>query len=112
MENRLSALAVVLAAVCYVLLFNTSAGFELRAMGHPRKLHGGRALAEVRGFLGGVVADEPQDSGLDINAEGAMVKADSARPKPAHALELKRGVTRITFEKAVLLIRQALDCRR
>jgi hypothetical protein len=60
-----------------------------------------------------VVADpEPQDSGLDINAEGAMVKADSAGPKPAHALELKRVVTRITFEKAVLLIRQALDCRR
>ncbi len=40
-----------------------------------------------------------------------MVKADSARPKPACALELKRGVTRIIFEKAVLLIRQTLDCR-
>ncbi len=40
-----------------------------------------------------------------------MVKADSARPKPADAFELKRGVTRIIFEKAVLLIRQALNCR-
>jgi hypothetical protein len=39
------------------------------------------------------------------------MKADSARPKPAHALELQRGVTRIIFEKAVLLIRQALDRR-
>ena len=60
----------------------------------------------------GVIADpEPQDSALHVNAEGAMVKADAARPKPAHALELKRGMTRIIFEKAVLLIRQALDRR-
>ncbi len=70
-----------------------------------------RGLAD-EAIIFGVVADpEPQDSALDINAEGAMVKADSARPKPAHALALKRGVTSIIFEKAVLLIRQALDCR-
>ena len=30
-------LAVVLAAACYMLLFNTSAGFELRAMGRNRR---------------------------------------------------------------------------
>jgi general nucleoside transport system permease protein len=30
-------LAVVLAAACYVLLFNTSAGFEVRAMGRNRR---------------------------------------------------------------------------
>ncbi len=30
-------LAVVLAGVCYMLLFNTSAGFELRAMGRNRR---------------------------------------------------------------------------
>jgi simple sugar transport system permease protein len=30
-------LAVVLAAACYILLFNTSAGFELRAMGRNRR---------------------------------------------------------------------------
>ena len=59
-----------------------------------------------------MIADpEPQDSALDINAECAMVKADSARPKPAHALELKGGVTRIMFEKAILLVRQALHGR-
>jgi hypothetical protein len=59
-----------------------------------------------------VIADpEPQDSALDINTEASMVKADSARPKPAYALELKRGVTRIIFEKAVLLICQALHRR-
>ena len=29
--------AVILAAACYVLLFNTSAGFELRAMGRNRR---------------------------------------------------------------------------
>jgi hypothetical protein len=29
----------------------------------------------------GVVADpEPQDSAIDVNAQGAMMKADSARP--------------------------------
>src|ERR1019366_2001270 len=59
-----------------------------------------------------MIADpEPQDSALDINSEGAIMKPDSARPKPAHALELQRRVTRIIFEKAVLLIRQALDRR-
>ncbi len=59
-----------------------------------------------------MIADpEPQDSALDINSEAAMMKPDSARPKPARALELKRGVTRIILEKAVLLIRQALDRR-
>jgi len=36
-----------------------------------------------------VVADpEPQDCSFDINAEGAMVKTDPARPKATHALEL------------------------
>ena len=40
-----------------------------------------------------------------------MVKADSARPKPAYTLQLKRRVTRIAFEKLVLLISQALDRR-
>lgn len=60
----------------------------------------------------GVVADpEPQDSALDINAQGAMMKTDSAGPKPAQALELKRGMTRIIFEKAVLVIRQTPDRR-
>ena len=54
---------------------------------------------------------EPQDPTLDLNAEGAMVKADSARPKPTYALELKRGVTRIAFQETVLLVRQALDRR-
>jgi len=29
---------------------------------------------------------EPQDSAIDVNAQGAMMKADSARPKPAHTL--------------------------
>jgi hypothetical protein len=57
----------------------------------------------------GVIADpEPQDSVLDINAERAMVTADSARPKPAHPLELKGRVTRIIFEKAIFLVRQML----
>ncbi len=40
-----------------------------------------------------------------------MMKADSTRPKPAHALQVERGMTRIIFEKAVLLIRQTLDPR-
>jgi hypothetical protein len=34
-----------------------------------------------------------------------MVKADSARPKPADALELEGGVTRIIFEESILLVR-------
>jgi len=70
-----------------------------------------RGLAD-EAIIFGVIADpEPQDSALDINSESTMMKADSARPKPAHALELKRGVTKILFEKPVLLIRQALDRR-
>ena len=72
----------------------------------------GEKWLAYQAFIFGVISDpKPQDSALDIDAEGAMVKADSARPKPADAFELKRGVTRIIFEKAVLLIRQALDCR-
>jgi hypothetical protein len=57
-----------------------------------------------------VVTDpEPQNSTLDVDAKGAMVKADSTRPEPVHALELKGGVPRIILEKAVLLVRQALN---
>ena len=59
-----------------------------------------------------MIADpKPQDSVLDIDAKGAMVKADSARPEPAHALELKGGVTRIIFEESILLARQPLHSR-
>ncbi|MBF6570927.1 MAG: hypothetical protein IVW54_18845 [Candidatus Binataceae bacterium] len=60
---------------------------------HDNKTPESRGLAD-EAIVFGVVADpEPQNSALDINAEGAMVKADSARPEPAHALELKGGVT-------------------
>jgi hypothetical protein len=49
-------------------------------------VHESRGLAD-EAIIFIVIADpEPQDSSLYINSEGAMVKADSARPKPAHAL--------------------------
>jgi hypothetical protein len=57
-----------------------------------------------------VVADpEPQDPALDINAEGAMMKAYSARPKAAHTLEMKRGVMGISLQNLIFLVGQALD---
>lgn len=85
--------------------------FDLRMTTASEDTAKSRGLAD-EAIIFGVIADpEPQDSAFDINAEGAMVKADAARPKPAHALELQRRVTRIIFEKAVLLIRQALDRR-
>jgi len=40
-----------------------------------------------------------------------MMKADSTRPETADALELKRRMAGILFEKAILLIRQGLDPR-
>jgi hypothetical protein len=52
-----------------------------------------------------VVANpEPQDTVLDVDAKSAMVKADSARPKPADALELKRPVMGVSLEKPILLV--------
>jgi len=33
-----------------------------------------------------------------------MMKAYSARPKPTHALEMKRGVMRVSLEKLIFLI--------
>ena len=85
--------------------------FDLRMTTASQDTAKSRGLAD-EAIIFGVIADpEPQDSAFDINAEGAMVKADAARPKPAHALELQRRVTRIIIEKAVLLIRQALDRR-
>jgi hypothetical protein len=46
-----------------------------------------------------VVANpKPQDSVLDVDAEGTIIETDSARPEPTHALELKGRVTRIIFE--------------
>jgi len=73
--------------------------------------HQCQGLADEAIIFGVVTDPEPQDSALDINPQAAMVKPDSARPKPAHALELKRGVMGIILEKAVLIIRQALDYR-
>jgi hypothetical protein len=40
-----------------------------------------RDLADDAIILGVIADPEPQDSALDVNPEGAMVKADSARPK-------------------------------
>jgi len=45
-----------------------------------------RGLADDAIILRVIADPEPQDSALDIDAKGAMVKANSARPKPAHTL--------------------------
>ena len=59
-----------------------------------------------------MIADpEPQDPALDINAQSAMMEAYSARPKAAHTFEMKRGVMRVSLEKLIFLIGQALDRR-
>jgi hypothetical protein len=51
---------------------------------------------------------EPQNSTLDIDTEGAMVKAHPAGPEATNALELKRRMAGVLFQEAELLIRQAL----
>jgi hypothetical protein len=43
-----------------------------------------RGLADEAVVLGVVADPEPQNPTLDINAEGAMIKAYSARSKAAH----------------------------
>jgi hypothetical protein len=59
-----------------------------------------------------VIADpKPQDSALDVNAEGAMIKADSTRPEVGDAFETQRGMTRIGLEKLKFLVSQTLHCR-
>jgi hypothetical protein len=68
-----------------------------------------RGLSEEAIILGVVADPEPQDPALDINPEGAMMKAYPARPKAAHTLEMKRRVIRVTLEKLIFLIGQALD---
>jgi hypothetical protein len=71
--------------------------------------HNSHGLADETVILGVVADPEPQDPALDINTEGAMTKAYSARPKAAHTLEMERGVMRVSLEKLILLIGQALN---
>ena len=79
--------------------------FDLRMTTASEDTVKSRGLAD-EAIIFGVIADpEPQDSTLDINAEGAMMKAYSARPKAAHTFEMKRGVRRVSLEKTILLIR-------
>lgn len=68
-----------------------------------------RGLADEAIVLGVVADPEPHNPALDINAEGAMIKAYSARPKAGHTLEMKRGVMRVSLKKLIFLIGQALD---
>ena len=67
-------------------------------------------LADEATILGVLPDPEPQDPALHINPEGAMTKASSARPKAAHALEMKRGVLRVSLEKLIFFLGQAPDC--
>jgi hypothetical protein len=60
-----------------------------------------------------VIADpEPQEPAVHSDAERAMMKAYSARTKAAYALQIKRGVVRVSFEKLIFLIGQALTAGR
>jgi hypothetical protein len=76
-----------------------------------RSTGNGRRLSDEAIVLRVVADPEPQNPALHVYAECPMLKADSARPKPAHALELKRGVARVGFEKLIFLVSQALDHR-
>ena len=69
-------------------------------------------LADEAVVLGMVADPEPQDPAADSDAERAMMKAYSARPKAAYALEIKRAVVTVSFEKLIFLIGQALDAGR
>jgi hypothetical protein len=51
-----------------------------------------RRLGDESIVLGVIANPEPQDRTLDLNAEGAMAKADPARPEPPHTFEMERRV--------------------
>jgi len=50
-----------------------------------------RGSADQAVVLGVVANPEPQDPAFDIDAERAVMKAYSARPKAAHTLERREG---------------------
>jgi hypothetical protein len=57
-----------------------------------------------------VVADpKPENAVIDVNAESPIMEADPTGPESSDALEAKRWVARVGFEKLVLLICQLLN---
>jgi hypothetical protein len=70
-------------------------------------------LADELVVVGMRTDPEPHDAALrTVDAENAVVESHSARPEAADPLEVKRRMMCVGLQESILLVGQALNCRR
>ena len=70
-------------------------------------------LADELVVIGMRTDPEPHEAAVwTVDAKNAVVESDSARPEAADPLEVERRMMWAGFQESVLLVGQALNCKR